>query len=148
MSAPDTITLRVTRRFDVPAERVFDAWLDPALAARWLFATPGGTMLRVDIDARVGGGFHIAERRAEGVADHHGRYREIDRPRRLVFDFWTDPDDADTPARVVVDIRPDDSGCELVLTQHMPARYAEYAERSERGWATLLALLAQRLADH
>jgi uncharacterized protein YndB with AHSA1/START domain len=141
----DTLVLRITRRFDATPERVYDAWLDPAIATRWLFATPGGTMQRVEIDARVGGGFRITERRAEGDSDHCGRYLELDRPHRIAFDFWADPADADDPARVTVDIAATADGCELVLTQTLPARYADYADRTERGWTTLLAALARKL---
>ncbi len=55
MTADSRIFVRVTRRFDASAERVFDAWLGPAKASRFLFATPAGQMVRADIDARVGG---------------------------------------------------------------------------------------------
>lgn len=144
MSAP--IVLRIARRFDATPERVFDAWLDPAVAGRWLFATPGGTMQQVQIDARVGGGFRITEQRADGLADHHGRYLELDRPHRIVFDFWADPGDAFDPARVEIDIAAVDGGCELVLVQHLPHRYADYAQRTEAGWTTLLGALARLLA--
>ena len=143
----DAAVLRITRRFHATPERVYDAWLDPAVAARWLFATPGGEMQRVDIDARVGGGFRITERRAAGDADHHGRYIELDRPHRIVFDVWTEAADADEPARVQIDIVATHTGCELTLVQHLPARYADYAEQTERGWTTLLAALAHRLDD-
>ncbi|MBB5207644.1 SRPBCC family protein [Chiayiivirga flava] len=145
MTTDAPLVLRIARRFDVTPERVFDAWLDPAVAGRWLFATPGGAMQRVEIDARVGGGFLIAEQRADGLASHHGRYLELDRPRRIVFDFWADPGDADDPARVVIDIAPAADGCELVLVQHLPARYADYADRTRNGWTTLLANLARTL---
>ena len=43
-------TLRVTHRFAHSPERVFDAWLDPAIAGKFLFATPDGEMVRVEID--------------------------------------------------------------------------------------------------
>lgn len=145
MTTDTPLVLRIVRRFDASPERVFDAWLDPATAARWLFATPGGTMLRTDIDARVGGGFRITEQRDAGEAEHHGRYLALDRPHRIVFDFWADPDDAHDPARIAIDITPTAGGCELVLVQHLPARYADYAERTRHGWTTLLANLARTL---
>lgn len=55
--------MRVTHRFTASAERVFDAWLDPANVGKWLFATPDGVMVRVAFDARVRGKFVITERR-------------------------------------------------------------------------------------
>ena len=55
MTAENPGTIVITRRFDFSIERVFDAWLDPAKASKFLFATPTGQLVRVDIDARVGG---------------------------------------------------------------------------------------------
>ncbi|NWM54818.1 SRPBCC domain-containing protein, partial [Escherichia coli] len=89
MSAP--VILTVTRAFAARPERVFDAWLDPGQAARFLFATPEGEMIRCDIDARVGGRGLIVERRVGGDAHHRIRFEAIDRPRRLVFLFSADP---------------------------------------------------------
>ena len=80
----------VSRQFDAPPELVFDAWLDPKSVGRWLFATPGGRMTRVELDPRVGGKFTIVERRDDVLAGHFGTFVEIDRPRKLVFDFTTE----------------------------------------------------------
>ena len=62
MKEPDTV-LRISRRFEVSPERVFDAWLDSNTVGKWLFATPTGQMTRIEIDPRVGGKFVIVERR-------------------------------------------------------------------------------------
>jgi uncharacterized protein YndB with AHSA1/START domain len=72
MSAPVILTVR--RDFAAPPERVFDAWLDPAQARDFLFATPDGTMQTVEIDPRVGGQALIVERRESGDAHHRLRF--------------------------------------------------------------------------
>src|SRR5439155_2680936 len=55
-------TLRLMWRFDARAQRVFDAWLDPPFAARWLFATASRPIAHVEIDACVGGAFRFVDR--------------------------------------------------------------------------------------
>ena len=146
MNDADATVVRVTRRFDASPERVFDAWLDPVTAGRWLFATPTGEMQRVEIDARVGGRYAIVERREEGDAEHFGKYLEIDRPHRLVFTLAVEPD-AQSGDRITVEITPVGDGCELTLTHVMAPGYAEYAGRTESGWNDVLASLARQFAS-
>ena len=128
----------ITRRFDFPAERVFDAWVDPERAARWLFATPTGRIIRCEIDARVGGKFVVVDRREAGDIEHTGQYLEFDRPRRLVFTFAV-PHYSAQETRVSVDIVPIGAGCELTLTHEnvLP----DWAERTQQGWTMLLESL-------
>ena len=114
MTAENPGTIVITRRFDFSIERVFDAWLDPAKASKFLFATPTGQMVRVDIDARVGGSFNITRRDGDDV-EHIGTYLEIDRPRRLVFTFSV-PKFSAQITRVSIDLKPLPTGCELTLT--------------------------------
>lgn len=133
----------VERRIAAAPEAVFDAWLDPDAVGRWLFATPGGAMERIEIDPRVGGGFTIAERRGETLAEHFGDYVEIDRPRRLAFDFWTSFSDERT--RVTVTIAPDGDLC--LLTLRHEGVWADYEERTRQGWTTILDGLARTAGD-
>jgi uncharacterized protein YndB with AHSA1/START domain len=136
--------VRVTHRFDAPAERVFDAWLDPKTAGRWLFATATGQMVRVEIDARVGGQFIIVERRGGEDVEHRGEYLDIDRPRRLVFTFGV-PKYSSTTTRVRVDIVPRETGCELTLTHE--GVLPEYVDRTNAGWMEILGRLAANLGQ-
>ncbi len=140
----DPVIVRVSHRFDAAPERVFDAWLDPARAGRWLFATADGEMQRVQIDARVGGRYAIVERRPNGDAAHFGRYLEIDRPRRLVFTLAME-EDADQGDRITVEIVADGSGSVLTLTHEMAAEHAEYAGPAESGWTMALAAVGRHL---
>lgn len=136
-----TIRVAVSRRFDAPPERVFDAWLDPENAGRWLFATSDGEPVRCEIDPRVGGGFRIDERRGASVAEHFGEYVEIDRPRRLAFDFWTGFGEERT--RVTVTVAPDGDGSRLTLDHE--GVWADYEERTREGWTMILDGLARTL---
>src|SRR5437016_1622323 len=77
--------VRVTRRFAAPAEAVFDSWLDEGGVGQWLFATPDGEMVRVEVDPRVGGRYAIVERRGGEDIVHTGAYEAIERPSRLVL---------------------------------------------------------------
>lgn len=137
-----TAPLIVTRAFAHPPEAVFDAWLDPALAGRFLFATPNGVMTQVEIDPKVGGRFNIVERRNGKDAPHVGQYLEIDRPRRLVFTFGDEV--AFTATTVTIEITPTPRGCELTLT-HMGVEET-WRDQTTWGWTGILEGLDRTLA--
>ena len=106
-------SMRVHARYDAPPRRIFDAWLDPEIAGRWLFATATRPMTHVSIDARVNGSFRLMDRKGAEPLDFKGRYREIVPHRRLVFTVrW--------PRRsgmslVTVNLAPRGTGCALEL---------------------------------
>ena len=140
----ETARVRVTRRFDASPERLFDAWLDPAKAGTFLFATPAGTMVRAEIDPRVGGTFCFVDRRDGEDVEHLGTYLEIERPRRLVFTFAV-PKYSSATTRVTIEIVPLDTGCELTLTHDGVLQ--DYVERTESGWTKILEGLAIAVSD-
>jgi uncharacterized protein YndB with AHSA1/START domain len=141
----DPVVLTVRRDFAASAERVFDAWLDPKLAAQFLFATPDGEMLTCEIDARVGGYGLIVERRADGDARHRLQFEEIERPHRLVFLFAADPAEEGQWTRVRIDIAATPGGCTLTLTHEMDPQWAAYEEQTRKGWTMILESLARTL---
>jgi uncharacterized protein YndB with AHSA1/START domain len=144
MNAASNMTVQVTRSYEQPAERVFDAWLDAGKAGKFLFATAHGQMVRAQIDPRVGGAFCFVDRRDGVDVEHNGEYLEIDRPRRLVFSFVVSGYE-DTPTRVSIDIAPRGTGCDLTLTHEgVPP---DFAERTEAGWTMILGNLAALLGD-
>jgi uncharacterized protein YndB with AHSA1/START domain len=143
-AAADTVTLTVSHRYAAPPEKLFDAWLDPALARRFAFATPTGEMITAEIDPRVGGRFNFTDRRpAMGDVAHVGEYLEIDRPRRLKFSFGVPQYD---PAftTVTLDFKPVDGGAELTLTHEGVA--PEWAEGTPKGWEMILGGLEKLLS--
>ena len=155
MAENEIAEARVEHRFETSAERVFDTWLDPALVRRWMSASLrsfglSGDVRRVEIDPRVGGRFTFSDMREEGEAVHRGTYLEIDRPRKLVFTWFTSEDDEREGSSIVtLTIAPNGDGCVVTIVHRMDAKWAEYIPRTERGWGGMLresaALLARRL---
>ena len=140
MSTSETGAIRVSRRLSVSPERAFDAWLDPSVARRWLFATPDGEIVRCDIDGRPGGGFVITDRRDGEDVEHVGTYVEIDRPRRLTFTFGV-PKYSSAESTVEVTVAADEAGAEVTIeNRDVPG---EWREQTEQGWRELLEKLEQ-----
>ena len=142
-NAAKTVSVRVTHRYNAAPETVFDAWLDPEIAGRFLFATPTGQMIKAEIDPRVGGRFNFTDRRPDmGDIEHVGTFLEIERPRRLVFDFAVPAYDP-TKTVVTVEIAQSGSGCELTLTHD--GVFELYVTQTQQGWGMILDGLAKAI---
>lgn len=136
----------VVRHFPHPAARVFDAWLDAGFLGRWMFG-PGvrdERIVRLTLDARVGGSFSFVVDRHGNEVDHVGEYVEIDRPRRLVF-TWATRDSLPETSRVTVEITPRDDGCDLKLTHELGDDWIEYVAPAAGAWSKMLESLGRAL---
>ena len=153
MSSP--IVIRASHRYSASAERVFDAWLNPGQASRFLFRTRTGNVMQCEITPEVGGGFTVIDRRPaadgdESVFDvvHLGKYIELDRPRRIVFDFSVLTFGTEDPTRVTVEFAPiTPLACEVTVSHDMgTGEHARSVEASSRkGWENMLALIEREL---
>ena len=149
--------VRVQRAYACTAEAIYDAWLDPLVARRFLFATPQGEVVRCDIEPGVNGRFTIVDRRPMELdpsratdVEHCGRFLQLDRPRRIAFAFQL-PQSQSHETTVIIDIEPQGDGCELTLRHDLgPAdeETREMLERAEHGWTTLLGELERALKTH
>jgi uncharacterized protein YndB with AHSA1/START domain len=144
-----SVIVNVSHRYQASAERVFDAWLNPTQASRFLFATRTGNIMRCEIEPWEGGQFSVTDRRppADGDesvfdAEHHGTYVEIARPRRLVFDFSVGV--AEETTRVTIRFEPlGAAACELHLSHELgdDETARAYEAQTRKGWTTMLATL-------
>ena len=148
MTDSEYVQIQVEQNFRASAERVFDAWFDPQLLGQWMFGPKlrEEEILSLKCDPRVGGTFSFLVRRQGQEIDHVGTYREVDRPRRLVF-TWGVGEEAGDESVVTIEITPHEKGCELKLTHRMDAKWSEYADRTQAGWTKMLGAMAEVLAE-
>lgn len=116
MSATDAtaLSLEVSRRFDAPPERVFDAWLAPEWAA-WL--PPAGARAAViALDPSVGGRYRLRMDMPDGhVVEISGVYRAIERPQKIVLSWTGSYNNQETV--ITAGFLPEGSGTIMTLRQ-------------------------------
>ena len=83
MSSHESESILVTRVLIGSPERVFDAWINPALLQKWLAP-------KAEVDARDGGQFRLEVAKPEGVHVVTGKYEEFKPNERLVMTWVYD----------------------------------------------------------
>jgi uncharacterized protein YndB with AHSA1/START domain len=138
-----TGTVRLHRVLRAPAERVYRAFIEPAASVRWL--PPYGFTCTVhELDARVGGKFHMAFTNF-GTGQSHafgGTYLEVVPSERLRYsDVFDDPN---LPGEMIttVTLAAVSCGTELTVVQEgIPEMIPP--EMCYLGWQESLAQLAK-----
>ncbi len=131
------VVVRVSRDFAFPAAAAFDAWVDTERAKHFFFASPAGSLQRIELDPRVGGSFVVVDRRGEEDVVHTGIYRVVDRPRSLAFAFAI-PAYSDESTAVTVSFEPLEEGARCRVTIDAGAVPVEIRARAEDGWGRML----------
>lgn len=103
---PDVPTIRIIREFDAPPDRVFRAFTDPELFARWI--GPRAFTTRIDSwDARTGGSWRYGTMSGdEEVAAFYGSFHEVRPNERLVqtFTWMGKPDGVSLDTSTFIDL--------------------------------------------
>ncbi len=146
MDQQQKVCARVSQKLAGTPERVYDAWLDPAMIGRFMFgpALRDEEIVRLTLDGRVGGRFSFVVRRQGQEIDHISRYVEMDRPRRLVF-TWAVALDREDASRVTIEIVPAGAGCELTLVHELAPGFELFKDRVTEGWTKMLGALGMSL---
>ncbi len=81
-------TFVIERTYDAPPARVFAAWADPVVKARWFAEDDDWQSVEYDLDFRVGG-----QETSRGIMPggaefaYHAHYRDIVPDRRIVYAY-------------------------------------------------------------
>lgn len=139
-------TLTVRREIAASAEVLFDAWLDADSLGTWL--RPDGIReTRAETDPREGGEFRIVMVQDEAELLHSGMYREIDRPRRLVF-TWSSHATKFRDSLVTVTFEPSSEGSTVVEIHQVGLPDEESRASHDAGWSGCLRGLDRTFGSH
>jgi uncharacterized protein YndB with AHSA1/START domain len=130
-------TLTITRVFDAPRALVWQAWTDPRHLMNW-WGPRWHVANEVDADVRTGGRWRHCLRSPETGEDlwHHGVFREVVPPQRLVFTFrWEEEGERGIENVVTVTFAKHGNRTLMTLQQ---APFQSVAERDghQDGWGS------------
>lgn len=134
-------TAKAIMHFNHPAEKIFDAWLDPELIGSWMFGKKlrDEEVLHIKVDPQVGGKFSFLVLRQGDQIDHIGRYKVIEKPNKLIF-TWGIASEG-TTSEVEVSFSPTDKGCEVVVLHQLDEQYADYVDKTSQAWEKMMSTL-------
>ncbi|GAA0719862.1 SRPBCC domain-containing protein [Dokdonella soli] len=128
----------VPRTYEASAERMFDAWVNPASVKAWLADGQNAS-----VDPRVDGLFYIEMPWQERIYPHYGRYLRVERPRLLEF-TWVSEGTQGKESVVTIELTSRGKQTELRLT-HEGLPTEALAEDHRGGWSQFLESLIKRL---
>ena len=134
IAAPAPASLRITRTYPSPRERVFRAWTDARALTRWFAPTDEFRTEVVELDVRPGGRYRVDMIQGERKHRVTGKYIEVRPPERLVFTWqWENEPAEGFETLVTIELFDRGGSTELVLTHD---RFPDGASRDEheKGW--------------
>jgi len=137
--------LRITRTFNAPLERVYQAFIEPGDLEKW-FGPDGVNCVVHEIDPRPGGKYSFTMRNENG--EEHplsGVFQEVIANEKLVYTWtWASGTLEGVETRVTLDFADKDGGTELTLTHELlPTETA--VKMHNVGWSGSFNCLAVEL---
>jgi uncharacterized protein YndB with AHSA1/START domain len=143
-------TVVMTRLFDAPRSRVFEAWTRAEHLGKW-FGPKGFTISDCESDPRPGGIFRMRWRAPWGGAYQvRGEYREVLAPERLVIACTLDDEQGATRLEEIINLDFEQSGSRTKLRLNSTARgsgsrAASMLAGMQKGWAQTVERLGALL---
>ena len=139
-------TLVIERTFAAPPDRVFKAWTDPAMLAKW-WGPEGFKTPEYKMDVRPGGQYRTTMVSPTGESHTaSGVYREVVPPHRLVFTWaWEENGKRGYETEVTVILEAAGKGTKMRFVQEV-FDSAEQRDNHDQGWTSSFNDLARILA--
>ncbi len=134
------LSMETSRTIAAPRDKVFDAWLNPDMLAKFMMPAPNMSVPEAKSDAREGGRFKIVMLAGDQEMPHEGTYKTIDRPNRLAF-TWESPFSTLEDSTVTVDFADAQNGTEVTL-RHVRFPSEEIRDNHQGGWTRILETLS------
>lgn len=134
------LTLTVRKTIPAPQEKVFEAWLDARMLAKFMRPGTDVSVPKAETDAREGGRFSILMLAGDKEIPHAGTYLEVTPHSRIVF-TWESPYSTDDSTVTLDFTAAGDDATDVALT-HVKFPSEESRDNHKGGWTAILDTLA------
>lgn len=145
-------TLQLERKFGANVTRVFSAWTEPEVLAKW-FGPEGFSVFDAVMECRPGGKYCITiEAPDKTKIKHFGEYLEVDAPNKLIFTWELENQacqgSASQCATTIVELSfIEHEGGTLLKLQHEKLPNKAAIDGHRFGWTSSFESLTQLLAN-
>lgn len=136
-----TVEISLHRSYDVPAQRIYDAWTDLAQLRQWL--CPGGSFRG---EVRVGASYDMDMLYEGKLYEHRGRFLRLEPPHLVEFTWIQAEGTYGTETIVRIEITDLGPSCEMVLT-HTQLPDQKQADNHHQGWSAFLEVIARHVGS-
>ncbi len=134
------LTMTVQKLIPAPARRIYEAWLNPDMMRRFLFAGQDVRVSLAETDPRVGGHYKLVMSTDDKDIPHTGVYLELVPHSRIAF-TWESSHSVEG-STVTLDLTPEGDGTLVTLT-HVRFASPEMVEAHRGGWSFILENLSR-----
>ena len=137
-------SLTIVRVIEAPPEAVFAAFVEPEKIALW-WGPDDGPVTLAEVDARLGGRFHVRFRMLDGT-EHgsSGTFEVFEPPHRLAMS-WSWEDEDGPPSRVEATFRPTGDGHTELTFVHARLKDDATRDSHKEGWQGALDKLQRQV---
>ena len=139
----DTVFIEST--FNVPIEKVWNAWTEPSEIRKWFGSDPNGKVLSANTDVRIGGSFEITFEDSNGTLHTcSGVYKYVEPYKKLSFTWrWKSEPNIESLVTVLLHA---ENAITLMRFEHANVGYAS-AHNYEQGWESTFGKLQKAIDD-